>query len=95
MTSVKGKLTPSDKAKIIDWLNEKSPNHKCPSCGQNSWLIADDLVNYMPFTGPNFVVGGTSYPAALMVCTNCSYVRTYMAVPMGLLDASEEPKSDE
>jgi len=94
MESRTGSLRERDKAKIADWLNKKAPLHSCPSCGQNSWTIVDDLINYMPYTGPNLVIGGASYPAVLTVCTNCYFAKTYMAAPIGLLDQESEKNSN-
>ena len=85
-----GKLTQADKQKAINWFNTKTKNHNCPSCGENSWTVGDDLLNLMPYTGGNMIIGGPSYPTAFLVCNSCAYIRQYMAIPMGILNQVTE-----
>ena len=88
-----GKLSDDEKAAVVQWLQNKTKFHQCPSCGANNWSIGDHLVNITPYTGGSLIVGGMTYPVALIVCNVCAYVRQYMAVPMGLLPA-ETTKND-
>lgn len=90
MPDPNGKLTQADKAKFVAWMNDKAKHHQCPVCATNAWTIGDDLINAMPYTGAGFVIGGPSYPLAFLVCNNCAYTRHFMAVPIGILPASEE-----
>lgn len=88
MSDQSGTISKGDKEKIVAWLNEKATMHHCPSCGKNNWTIGNDLINMMPFSGGDVIIGGPTYPAAFLVCNHCAYIRQYMAIPMGLLQAN-------
>lgn len=88
MPDKNGILTADDKDRAIAWLNDKSFRHECPVCNQNHWSIGEHLINAMPFTGTNLIIGGPSYPMMFVVCNNCAHVRHFMAIPVGLM--SEE-----
>ena len=91
MSNDKLKLTASQKEKLARWLNDKGRVHSCPVCSTNSWMIADHLTaGVIVSTDGNTHVGGVTYPQAIVVCNNCSYVRTFMAVPIGLTKDDEE-----
>lgn len=94
MPDANGKLTPADKQKVVDWLNKKGKTANCPVCQANSWMVGDDLINAMLFAGNNVIIGGPTYPMAILVCTNCAYTRHFMAVPIGLLPGGEEGPPD-
>lgn len=87
MVDDNGALSADDKQKFLNWLNQKGRiNPACPVCGSNNWTVGDHLVQnttYNPAAG--LVVGGPSYPAALLVCNTCAFTRHFMAVPIGLL----------
>lgn len=80
-----GLLSDEEKTKIVQWINSKAKNHVCPSCGSNSWALADHVLNFPVFAGGTIVIGGTNYPAVLLACNTCAFVRHYMLVPMGVL----------
>ncbi len=89
-----GKLTKAENDKIIAWLNEKGKNHACPFCAQNTWGIPDYLHSGSAYHGPGRV-GGMSYPQVMVACNNCSYIRTFMAIPILGMEAFEPPKKEE
>lgn len=81
-----GALSQEEKQKFLNWLNEKGRmNPSCPVCGTNNWGVGDHIVQSLPFTPNGLVLGGTSYPSALLVCNNCAFTRSFMAVPIGLM----------
>lgn len=92
MANSDGKLTKQDQDKVGAWLNEKGSHHACPVCQTNDWIVGEHLINNMAFSGGNLVVGGPTYPTAFVVCTNCAYVRQFMAVPLGI--TAQEPQKD-
>lgn len=91
-----GKMNGAEKGRFIAWLNDKTKlEPSCPVCGTNKWNVGDHLLNAMVFHGgAAMVVGGPTYPLAFVACSNCQYTRTFMAVPIGILDAPEAPKSE-
>jgi hypothetical protein len=91
-----GKLTIEEGQKIAKWFQAHT-NSACPSCGASgSWAVAEHLINLAPFTGGTLFIGGTAYPAVMLVCQKCAYFRLYSAVLLGLDiqgDKKEEAKS--
>lgn len=78
------RLTAEDKQVIGDWVASKCTSHDCPVCGQNSWAIGDYLIQNGSYVAGSSKPGRASYPAAMLMCSNCAYVRSFMAAPMGL-----------
>ena len=82
-------LTEEQRNKISDWLRLKKVNMACPSCGEAEWATGDIVA--IPKFKEGLILGGEVIPMIQLVCANCSYVRLYAAIPIGLL----EPKSEE
>ena len=84
-----GILTVVEKQMVAAWLSEKSRNNSCPVCSTSSWSVGGHLLSGKIYRGGNLAFGGPTYPMAFIVCTNCAYVREFMAVQIGLLEASD------
>ncbi len=80
------RLTPAEKDMIGDWVASKCTNHDCPVCGQNAWAVGDYLIQNGTYIAGTSRVGRASYPAAMLMCSNCAYLRTFMAAPIGLVE---------
>lgn len=91
-----GLLTAEEQQKIADWVNQKGKSHACPVCLENSWSVIPHLINgqiLMP--GGALVLGGQSYPFAMVACNNCFHARHFMAVPLGLgVTPTEVPNAE-
>ena len=89
-------LSNEDKLKFVHWLNAKGIK-ACPMCGQNKWAVGERLVVPNTWHGPGagLVVGGVSYPQAMLICGNCAYTAFYNAVVVGLVSGKKEPEGDE
>lgn len=83
-----GKLSQGEKQRIADWLNRKGVRN-CSVCSANQWTIADHLVAPNTFHGGGLVLGGASYPQAMLICGNCSNTLYFNAVMMGILPREE------
>lgn len=85
-------LSLEKRKKLVDWVNRHSKNPHCPVCLSANWAVGEHLISGSVFS-PNggLMLGGVSYPQAFVVCQTCSYVRQFMALPIGLV---EEPESD-
>ena len=88
-----GKLTDEEREKAVAWLNEKTKNYECPVCGTNNWAIGQHIIQEDIYRGGNVIVGGSVYPTVFVVCTNCAYVRHFMAIQMGVIDP-KRPKEE-
>ena len=97
MSNNDGRLTDKERDKFVAWLNGKGKSHKCPVCEENDWGIGPNFIQgliYHPNGGVS--IGGPSYPQAFIVCNNCAYTRTFMAVQIGLVEnEGEEGEEDE
>jgi predicted nucleic-acid-binding Zn-ribbon protein len=76
-------LNESQKLKLRDWLRSNDVNPTCVSCGGTDWG-AGEIVS-----APILDAGGahredSHVPMVQLVCTNCSYLMLYAAVPIGL-----------
>ena len=78
-------LSTADRQKIVSWLESKTKSAQCPVCHTTSWTVGEHILHGQ-ISSPDGALrlGGTSYPMAFVVCDNCFYVRTFMAVPMDL-----------
>jgi hypothetical protein len=83
-------LTPEQIQKFSTWLAIKSRNPTCPVCMTNQWTIGPHMLNGQIFSGAGLIIGGPSYPMVFMTCNNCSYVRHFMAVPIGIVSHTGE-----
>ena len=91
MSNNDGKLTTEERKKFATWLNERGKSHKCPVCERSDWGIGEHLLQgliYLP--NGNVSIGGPNYPQAFIVCNNCAYTRTFMAVQIGLIKNNGE-----
>jgi hypothetical protein len=86
------RLTQEQKERVVRWISEKSGMQapKCPVCRERQWSIADDLVAPPVFAGGGIVLGGASYPAAMLICGNCGNTQFLNAVIMGILPRKSE-----
>jgi hypothetical protein len=87
MASVNDPLNQEQKDKFLAWLKEKGAEHPCSACGTNHWTVGDHLLRGDIFQrGGVFNLGGGTYPQAFIVCNNCSHVRTFMALQIGIVE---------
>jgi hypothetical protein len=79
-------LTAVQKQMAINWVNQRAPNLRCPSCQQNNFVIADHLVTPNVITlGGTVSLGGSTYPQFLVTCNNCGHILYYSAVLAGIM----------
>lgn len=79
---------------LKDWLDKKTKRHACPVCENQQWSMGGHLLHCRVYDDKRGVAGTGGYPQAFVVCTNCFYVRNFMAVPIGLVDATDGESSD-
>lgn len=95
MTDREGRLTTEEKASLLEQLNSKTRNVNCEVCGENNWMVADHLVTNVRFGAGSVRMGGAVYPQVALVCSNCSFVRYHMAIPLGITGEAEEVEPEE
>ena len=90
MSNSDGTLTTEQNEKFLAWLRDRGKSHKCPVCKENDWWIGEHFLLGLIHIPDKIAFGGPSYPQAFIVCNNCAYTRTFMAVQIGLIKNSSE-----
>jgi hypothetical protein len=91
----KFKLSKEQRDKIADSLTEKGARLACPACGTNQWLVGEHLLRADLFSSEGTFLGGPSYPLAFVVCQNCFFVRTHLAIALGVIEALKAEEAAE
>lgn len=87
------KLAKDQKKKIQEWLEEKwTAPPGCPVCQTTNFTIADHLVTPTILADGGMMLGGPSYPQALLICDNCGHTRYFNVLRMDILPKKTEKK---
>lgn len=78
------------KKKAIAWFEEKKKIRTCDCCGENSWMLSEDIVTTPIFSNSGMIIGGKSYPHVMLICNNCGNTKLFNAVKMGILPPSDK-----
>lgn len=76
-------LNEPQKQKLRSWLNEKGVRPTCVSCGGREWG-SGEVVSTTVLSSEGLQIAETHVPTVQIVCTNCGYMMSYAAVPIGL-----------
>lgn len=76
-------LNESQKQKLRSWLRSKGVRPTCTSCGAQDWG-AGEIISAAILDNEGNKVQDLHVPMVQLVCTNCSYVMVYAALPIGL-----------
>jgi predicted nucleic-acid-binding Zn-ribbon protein len=81
-----GKLTESEKQKVVSWLKEKwiEPTN-CPICKVNEWLVGDHVITPVLVGEKGALLGNIAYPHVLLICKTCGYTIFFNAVKLEIL----------
>lgn len=90
MPDKKGKLSDEEKSKIKGWLELKWKSGKiCEICGENYWQVIEQLIAPISYSN-GFILGGSTSPQVMVVCTSCGSTKYFNAIAIGLLSSSKE-----
>lgn len=93
MADQNGLLDNSEKGKIKEWLDPRTPSTiQCPACKNAGWDIADHLVELHVRIPGKQVLGGTVYPLAQLICQTCGFTMLFNAVRMGVIGTEDEER---
>lgn len=75
------------KPKIIEELNKRAPNLKCPACENRKMILIDGFLNrpLQKEISGNFVIGGPSVPTVVIACETCGHLMEFAAGVLGVL----------
>ncbi len=76
-------LDETQKQKLRGWMRSRGIHPACPSCGGKEWG-AGEIVSAPVLDPEGAPVEEMHVPMVQLVCTNCSYVMSYAAAPIGL-----------
>lgn len=81
----------NNEPKIIQAINEKIPNLRCPICSSTGFVLADGYFAHdiQPDLSSRRM-GGPNIPTVPVICKNCGYLMEFAAGTLNLL-----PKKDE
>ena len=78
-------LSEEDRRAISAWMKEQWRGEKgCPVSGKANWAFGEDLVELRPYAGGGLIMGGSVYPAVMVICRDCGYTRMFNAMLMDL-----------
>lgn len=91
-----GNLSAEDKAEIQKYLDEKWTGQKeCPACNSNNWLVGDDFVTPIILgKGGGLMLGGTTYPQFMLICSTCGYTHYFNAIVGGIWERIKQKKKE-
>lgn len=73
--------------KILDHLNQKCPNFKCPACGAFSWQAGDGVALTcidLPVSGPGPITPTKFSSGVVIACNNCGHLEFFSAKAIGV-----------
>jgi hypothetical protein len=90
----KTELSEEQKQIIIREIQAKWTGQRtCPICGTDSWVLAPHLTTPQRLAGTTggLQIGGTAYPTAMLVCSNCGFVHHFNAVVLHVVAGEAAP----
>lgn len=76
------------KTKIIEELNKRTPNLKCPVCENRKMILIDGFLN-RPLQNEilgNLMIEGPSVPTVAIACETCGHFMEFTAGVLGVLE---------
>lgn len=73
-----------DGNKIIQFLNEKWKNAKCPMCGAGNWNVDPHVVTTVSVENRSIQLGGRFFPLIPVTCMNCGNTIFVNAIVCGV-----------
>ena len=84
-------LSNSDKQRIIEALKQAGAKLPCPRCGNNQFSLLDGYFNNTVQTElRGLVLGGTSVPSVVVVCSRCGFLAQHAIGALGLMPEQDE-----
>jgi len=79
-------ISPEQKAKLIEELERRLPESKCPMCGNRQFTIVEGYFTNTIQPRPGaMLLGGPAIPAAAIICGNCGFISQHALGVLGLL----------
>lgn len=85
------------KQKIVEELNKRVPDLKCPICHKGDMILADGFISHQlnkELTG-NLTLGGPTIPIVAVICKDCGNTMEFSVGALGLLPKEDAQKVEE
>ena len=80
-----------NREKLLNEINAKWTNKKCPMCNRNNWNISKNMVAPMALSDKGDIeLGGQIMPLVALTCMNCGNVLFVNPLVIGAVDTSNE-----
>jgi len=89
------KLSAEEMEKVTAWLFEHHAAQPCPACLHPQWTVGDLLVLSQTFNRHGPLPLGVGYPAVVIFCNRCGFMRFHSAYAMGLMPPTSAEKPEE
>lgn len=84
------KETGIDTQRVIDELGKRGATNPCARCGHQSFAIERNFITLQVQNSlKTLSIGGTTIPAAVVVCKNCGAITLHAFGVLGLLPQSD------
>jgi len=74
-------MTPEQVQKFQAWVNTKNATQPCEACSKVNWATGEIVLSPTYTPGGGIAIGG-GIPMLQLICTHCSNVRSFAAVPI-------------
>ena len=65
-------IDPDRKKQLLEFLGMRAPNlGPCPLCGNQKWILGDNILELREFRGGGLAIGGKLFPVVPLTCNNC------------------------
>jgi predicted RNA-binding Zn-ribbon protein involved in translation (DUF1610 family) len=73
-------------------LKELNANFPCPFCGNDEWIVSDEMGLVPSLAEGNVIQLGRGVPVIVVVCNNCGYINLHWATALERLDPEREQR---
>jgi hypothetical protein len=80
-----GRMSSEELENVKRWMTRKGALQSCPICAVNEWSIGEVLTLAQGLIPGGPVQLGTGYPAVVLFCTNCAFMRWHNAYAVGVI----------
>ena len=79
-----------DLEKAEEWLDDHwKGDQVCPVCGNDDWVIIDEVVEMRAYSEGQPVISGSIYPHMAVICVKCGNTLLFNALLAGLVEQPE------
>jgi len=89
-----GRMDQDQRAKFLQFLNEKWKDQTCEVCKNGTWTISGDSVTPVILKSGGMTLGGMAYPQTMVSCLTCGNTKFFNTVITGFYKREEKKKEE-